>query len=106
MKANPVSFGNIFVIRYRKGKNTTQEQFDSRMENDYRILLREYRVNKIENGKQQPDARFPLSKNEIRFFTNNSYDEYLDDYLVLKNIDERAAEQLVEKETKQFVVTV
>lgn len=109
MKANPVSFGSMFVIRYRKGKNTTQEQLDDRMANDYRILLHEgvaNRVDKIENGKQQPEARFPLSQNEIRFFTNNSYHEYLKDYLVLKNIDERAAEQLVEKETKQFVVTV
>ena len=109
MKANPVSFGSMFVIRYRKGKNTTQEQLDDRMANDYRILLHEgvaNRVDKIENGKQQPEARFPLSQNEIRFFTNNSYHEYLKDYLVLKTIDKRAAEQFVEKETQKFVVTV
>ena len=106
MSINPISFGKIFVIRYKKGENTTQEQLDLRMEIDHRKLFNKYcdrKIEKIETSYNLcPDARLRISQNGIRFFTDNSYKEYS----MLKNIDKSAAEQYAAKEAIRLYVEV
>ena len=106
MSINPVSFGKIFVIRYKKGDNTTQEQLDNRMDSDKRKLIDgnyDKLIKKIEtSNKLLPDARFRISQNGIRFFTDNSYKEYS----LLKKIDKSAAEHYADKEAIHLFIEV
>ncbi len=108
MSINPVSFGKIFVIRYKKGKNTTQEQLDERMATDRRKLFEDYcdkntKIQKIEcRDDLCPDSSLRISQNGIRYFTDNSYKEYS----MLKKIDNDAAEQYAAKEAIRLYIEV
>ena len=106
MSINPVSFGKIFEIRYKKGDNTTQEQLDNRMAVDTRKLFngnRDKTIKKIETSNELcPDARLRISQNGIRFFTDNSYKEYS----MLKKIDKSAAEHYADKEAIHLFIEV
>ncbi len=107
MSINPVSFGKIFVIRYKKkDENTTQNLLDLCMYNDKNRLMDEVKatnITKIESRRDLcPDASLRISQNGIRFFTDNSYKEYS----MLKRISESAAEQYADKEAIRLYVEV
>ncbi len=110
MSINPVSFGKIFVIRYKKGDNTTQAQLDERLDKDTRKLSNgnydgnfDKIIKNIESRRDLcPDARLRISQNGIRFFTDNSYKEYS----MLKKISKSAAEQYADKEAIRLYVEV
>ncbi len=107
MSINPVSFGKIFVIRYKKkDENTTQNLINLFMNSDEYKLMDEVKaknITKIETSYNLcPDASLRISQNEIRFFTDNSYKEYS----ILKKIDKSAAEQYADKEAIRLYVEV
>ena len=105
MKANPVSFGKIFDIRYHQRKDTKNEQVENRIEKDQATAFRNRSVvfvDRVEFVNTYARPYGGLYPEGLRIFTDNSFR----DYSLLKDIDSNAAEQFVQKEAKQFVVTV
>ncbi len=105
MKVNPVSFGKIFDIRYKQGLSTPKEQVEKRIEKDQATTFRNRSVvfvDRVEFVNTYARPYGGLYPEGLRIFTDNSFR----DYSMLKDIDSNAAEQFIQKEAKQFVITV
>ena len=105
MSINPVSFGKIFDIRYKQGLDTSKEQVEKRIENDKATTIRNSSVvfvDRVEFVNIYARPYGGLYPEGLRIFTDNSFR----DYSMLKDIDSNAAEQFIQKEAKQFVITV